>query len=216
MKRRDFKKIIVVIVSIILFLLILCNVLISEMTFYDNWAYNLFVEKLRSRNMTNIMTFITFFGSAYALIGTVLLILLINKDKKEGLFGVLNIALIYLINNTIKLIVQRPRPSGYNLVKESNYSFPSGHAMISCAVYGFLIYLIYKYVKEKKIKYLLISLLSLLIITIAISRVYLGVHYLSDTLAGIIFSIGYLTIFITLIDKKGTKNGKKNKTKKTI
>ena len=63
-------------------------------------------------------------------------------------------------------------------------------------VYGYLIYLIYKKIKNPYIKYLGIIILSLLIILIGISRIYLGVHYFSDVVAGYTLSLIYLIIFI--------------------
>lgn len=56
--------------------------------------------------------------------------------------------------------------------------------MVNMAFYGLLIYLIYTNVKNKYLKIILIVLLSLLIVMICISRIYLGVHYTSDVLAG--------------------------------
>ena len=214
-----FKKnkiIIIATFSIFMFFLILWDVFRNEVTSYDNWAYSIFVEYLRNDTMTSIMKCITFCGGAVCLMSIVILLLIFLKNKKDAFFSVINIVMIFLINSLIKFIVQRPRPSGYNLITESNYSFPSGHSMVSTAVYGFLIYLIYKYVKNNKLKYFLISLIFILIILICISRIYLGVHYLSDTLAGFFFSIFYLMIIITLyykIIKRGSKNDKEKTSK---
>ena len=71
--------------------------------------------------------------------------------------------------------------------------------MVSMAFYGFLIYLIYKNVKNKYAKTFLITLLTLLIIGIGASRIYLGVHYTSDVLAGFLVAIAYLIIYIHAI-----------------
>lgn len=73
--------------------------------------------------------------------------------------------------------------------------------MISMAFYGYLIYLIYKYVKNKYLKWALITILGMLIISIGISRIYLGVHYTSDVLAGFLISISYLIIFVSVVNK---------------
>ena len=73
--------------------------------------------------------------------------------------------------------------------------------MVSMAFYGYLIYLIYRYIKNKYIKWSLIVLLSILICLIGISRIYLGVHYTSDVLGGFLLSISYLVVYISLIKK---------------
>ena len=95
----------------------------------------------------------------------------------------------------------RDRPTLNVLVNETGYSFPSGHSMISIVFYGYLVYLIYKFINNKKIKYLLMGLLSVIIFTIGFSRVYLGVHYTSDVIGGFTFGIAYLIIYIDIVKK---------------
>ena len=73
--------------------------------------------------------------------------------------------------------------------------------MISMAFYGYLIYLIYKYVKNKYVKWISMALLSLLICSIGISRIYLCVHYTSDVLGGFLISVSYLVIYISAVNK---------------
>lgn len=113
----------------------------------------------------------------------------------------LNVIIATLLNIFLKNIIQRPRPNDFRLISETGYSFPSGHSMISMAFYGFLIYLSIKYLKNKKMKIVLITFLSILIILIGISRIYLGVHYTSDVIAGFMISVCYLIIFTSLVKK---------------
>lgn len=197
------KKIIIFTISLLVFFLILIDVFRFEVTRYDNWAYSIFVENLRNDNMTTIMKIITEFGNIFVML--LIILILFFKDKKQSLYASINMCLIFIINSIVKAIVQRPRPSGYNLINESNFSFPSGHSMVSTAFYGFLIYIAYKNIKNRKLKYTAITILFILIILICISRVYLGVHYLSDTLAGFFLSISYLMIFISVIPKLSKK-----------
>ena len=195
------KKIIIATFAILAFLIILRDIYISQVTYYDNWAYSLFVKNLRDERITLIMKLITSLGSVLVLLTILLLMFLLYKNKKDTIYASINLILIYIINNIIKLIVQRPRPSGYNIITENSYSFPSGHSMVATAFYGFIIYLIYKNVENRKKRNTLIALLFSLIILICISRIYLGVHYLSDTLGGFFFALAYLMVYITLLNK---------------
>ena len=86
--------------------------------------------------------------------------------------------------------------------------------MVSIALYGILIYIVNKNIKNKTLKIILISLLSLLILFIGLSRIYVGVHYPSDVLSGYILAT---VITILVIDyynthfrgNKNDKNGSK-------
>ena len=131
---------------------------------------------------------------------TIVLFILI-KNRKIGLSIFSNLVIITVLNQLLKNILQRPRPTEYRIIEETGYSFPSGHSMISMAFYGYIIYLIYNNIKNKYLKTALISILSLLIVMIGISRIYLGVHYTSDVCAGFLVSISYLIIYINFANK---------------
>ena len=140
-------------------------------------------------------------GGAIALLTITIALLLFLKNKKIGIAIAINLIVATILNLVLKHIVQRPRPTEYRMISETGYSFPSGHSMVSMAFYGFLIYLIYKQVENKKLKWGLIIALSILIVTIGISRIYLGVHYTSDVLAGFTISVSYLIVYTSIVKK---------------
>lgn len=168
---------------------------------FDTAGYKFISTYLISDFATPIARVVTNFGGAYFLILISMILALIIKNRRIGLTVIANLGIIGMINLILKNILQRPRPTEYRLIYESGYSFPSGHSMASMAFYGFLIYLIYKYVKSRKVKWSLIILLTILIITIGVSRIYLGVHYTSDVIAGFLASLMYLILYTSLINR---------------
>lgn len=192
-------KWIILFLCVVLFLAILQNVFYDEQLVLDSIFYNLVVQNMRAPTLTTILIIITNLGSAITLISLAILSIILIKNKKIGLCISLNLIISTLLNVILKNIVQRPRPEGYRLIDESGYSFPSGHSMVNTAFYGLLIYLVLRNVKNSKLKYTLVTLISLLIIGIGFSRIYLGVHYASDVLAGFLISIAYLVVFTTFM-----------------
>ena len=167
----------------------------------DIIGYKIVSTFLISDFATPIAKFITNFGGAIFLVIATITLFIVIKNKKIGISILSNVAIVTVLNQLIKRILQRPRPTEYRIIEETGYSFPSGHSMVSMAFYGYFIYLIYKYVKNKYVKWISISLLSLLICAIGISRIYLGVHYTSDVLGGFLISISYLIIYISAANK---------------
>ena len=194
-------KWVVLFICLVGFLALAEDVFNKEIMYGDIIGYKLISTFLISDFVTPIAKFITNFGGAIFLsIATVMLFLFI-KNKKIGLSIISNIVIITILNQLLKRILQRPRPTEFRIVEETGYSFPSGHSMVSMAFYGYLIYLIYRYIKNKYVKWTLITILSILICLIGISRIYLGVHYTSDVLGGFLLSISYLVIYISSIKK---------------
>lgn len=194
-------KWIILFICLILFLVIVENVFANEVTKMDVVGYEFIANNFIRVSLTPIVKIFTNFGSALFLLPVTILLCLILKNRKIRFSILFNLIFITIINQVLKFIVQRPRPTDFKLIDESGYSFPSGHAMISVAFYGYLIFLIYKYIKNKIIKFLLISLLVILIIIIGVSRIYLGVHYTSDVLAGFLISLSYLIMYISISNK---------------
>ncbi|MBE6155037.1 MAG: phosphatase PAP2 family protein [Firmicutes bacterium] len=205
------KKIIIksfiILIALIGFIYITFKVFNNEIMKFDIASYEFISDHLISRYVTPIALVITNMGSALALVSVALILLFVLKNKKIGVCICFNLALITIINLILKNIVERPRPSNFQIISASGYSFPSGHSMISAAFYGYLIYLIWKYFKNKKLRIILMFFLSILVFMIGISRVYLGVHYLSDVIAGFLISLAYLVVFTSIAKRYiGGKN----------
>jgi membrane-associated phospholipid phosphatase len=94
-----------------------------------------------------------------------------------------------LINQVMKLFFAKPRPELWaRLISEHSFSFPSGHAVGSMVVYGFIAYILSKEVPVYRRH--IYGIASILIIAIGFSRLYLGVHYPTDIIAG--YGVGIL------------------------
>lgn len=194
-------KWIIFLICLILFLALAEDVFNKEIMKGDIIGYKFISTYLINDTFTPIVKIITWFGSATCLILITLILFIVIKNKKVSISLGANLVIITILNQILKFILKRPRPIEFRLSNETGYSFPSGHAMVSMAFYGFLIYLINKNIKNKYLKITLTIILSLLIILISISRIYLGVHYTSDVCAGLLISISYLILYINLINK---------------
>lgn len=190
------------IASLILLIIFIFFVFLhSYFNIIDDFVYSL-VKPLISNDMTNIMQFITFFSDPIWCILLSCLMILLVKNKKISKAFLLNLILVFLLNYVLKIIFARSRPIDINLIVETGFSFPSGHAMMSLGIYGFLIYLLLLSDKNKISKIIGSASLILLIFLIGISRIYLGVHYATDVIAGFIISASYLLLFIRFIYPK--------------
>ena len=102
-----------------------------------------------------------------------------------------------LLNLILKLSFHRARPE-VAFVHLDTYSFPSGHAMISTAAYGALAYLAWSHLHTTRRRLIVATGTVVLLALIGFSRIYLGVHYLSDVLAGITGGLFWLSVSIAL------------------
>jgi len=89
---------------------------------------------------------------------------------------------------TLKDLLGRPRPQFLDIASASSFSFPSGHAAMSMAIYGFLAYAIARGMPSNRRRRAVVASAVILILTIGFSRIFLSVHYTSDVLGG--FAVG--------------------------
>lgn len=194
-------KWIIFIVLLIIFTEITVSIFKNEIYILDNFIYGK-ISCFINPNMTTIMKAITTMGSAIPIAVVCVMSFILMKNKNYGKYITINAIIIFLLNQTMKFIFQRQRPSGIEMVSESGYSFPSGHSMVSLAFYGFILYLVLNKIKNPCIKWGSAVILITLIILIGISRIYLGAHYASDVIGGFLVSCSYLIVYTNFVKEK--------------
>lgn len=187
---------------LLIIITIVISLLSGSISSFDSFFYNKLIL-IQSNFFDTYFKLITVLANTETIIVFCFLSLLtLFFNKKDSLLLVGTVILSTIINLSLKHIFLRPRPDDINLIVETGYSFPSGHSMASVSFYGFIIYLVLN--SNWKVKYKWISniLLTVLIISICLSRVYLGVHYASDVTCGALISTSLLLVITYIIDKK--------------
>ncbi|PNZ14877.1 phosphatase PAP2 family protein [Staphylococcus simiae] len=173
----------------------------------DNEVYD-FIYASESFITTAIMLGSTKVGEVWAMLSlslTLVAYLMLKKYKIEALFFMLTMALSGILNPVLKNIFDRERPTLLRLIDISGFSFPSGHAMGSTAYFGSVAYIINR-VDHGYSQGLLIGLCALMILLVSVSRVYLGVHYPTDIIAGIIGGAFCIVLSTLLLKNKLSVN----------
>lgn len=196
---RDNLWTVAIAVGLVVFVAIMVNLLSDEIARLDSAAYWLFVVKLRREWLTPTMQGFSTLASPVGLLAMLVMVGAFAPGRRPGWCAATNLVLVVILNTLIKNVVQRPRPDGFRLVSEWGYSFPSGHSMVAMAFYGFLAWLVWKYEREALTRWFYTFVFAGLILAIGISRVYLGVHYASDVLAGLFVSLAWLAFFTKVI-----------------
>ena len=193
---------------VILFLILLFHLVINSSWYntiisFDNSFFES-INDFRSEPLTIIFRIFTFFGEIY--IPLAILICLFFAFKKKWIFAFQagSYAIAGAITYLSKLLIARPRPLSALIKIPSSYSFPSGHTLTSIVFYVMLAYLL-TYNSKKEVRNSTIVLATFFALFISFSRPYLGVHYLSDILGGMILSIPILLMLINIINKNFKK-----------
>lgn len=200
----------------VIFIFIVIIVVNKDTDKFDNYVYHM-ISKIITPSLTELVKIITFFGSSEFLISIagILLIFLFTNEKYSfnSSMIIINLILSAVLNEGLKHIIQRSRPDILRLIDIHGFSFPSGHSMVSMSFYGLLIFLCLRNYKSRW-KYIIILFFGILILSIGLSRIYLGVHFVSDVLGGFCLGIAWIGAFSAVIDLKYMKKYKCNNNKK--
>ncbi len=169
---------------------------------------------IQTNFLTKWMIFITNIISPSKIIIYTLIILAIlfyQKRQKEMFLTIFAIILAYILEDGLKILIQRARPENA-LIEATSYSFPSGHATMAMVLFGLIIVLFAKEINTRIKRNIFITTNILLIIIVGFTRIYLNVHWFTDVIAGLIIGINiiFLTTYIIKKSKISRKITKKN------
>ena len=170
---------------------------------------------VRSESLTAVVKIITYMGNWQTVTAVCIVLLLVKGTRMT--YGVpvsLCAISVSLINKCVKHLVERARPDDImHLVEEGGFSFASGHSATSMAVCLLLIYLVRKNMQAGKKADILTVLIAIPMLLIGPSRIYVGVHYPTDVIAGWCLGIVVAVIVIEVMEKteRGRYDGKGNK-----
>lgn len=186
----------------------LCVLIFVSLSFYSSSFITTFdsslrelVLNLRTDRLNEIVLAFTHVGDAKVLAGLCLLgaiFLFIMKQWRISMLLIGSILVSYGLNLLVKSMFQRERPLDFRLLEEDGYSFPSGNAMVGTTFYLFAAVLLYQRYQKS---WILLSG-AILPFLLGLSRVYVGVHYPSDILAGFALGIVIVIILTKLTDKR--------------
>jgi membrane-associated phospholipid phosphatase len=212
-KNEDLPYYVTILISAILFIVAINGFVELTDDLGDNELHGIdesvtsYITSFRKPWLTDYLVFVTHLGDRNAYIVFTALLALYYFIKKRSWKFIVQTTLVLILatlsNIVLKRVINRARPTLEHLVTVNSLSYPSGHAMSAMAFYGFLVYLCLRYPMRRWVRYLFVVTLVLVILSIGISRIYLGVHYPSDVAAGVIGGLIWVTfcaIVFTIID----------------
>lgn len=175
------------------------DIILNNIVAFDHRVQD-YIMSIRSNILDSFFFFITNFGVWYIILGLFICFsCLFYYYSKTNLIWPFAVILLSsgITAFVIKFLTARDRPSlDLALYAEKLPSLPSAHAALIIALCGFLIFCLWKYTFILKLKIVLTIFLALMIILVGFSRIYLGVHYSSDVVAG--YLVGLMWLLITL------------------
>ncbi len=192
-----------------LFFGIIQDVLTSEAIVSADIRIANLLAYFRSPELTKVFLWITLLGKWQIVVGSAIIVsIILWLWKKRGYIIYLWLALAadVIFSYLGKLLIHRNRPPNPAYL-ENSFSFPSGHAMVAVIFYGFLAYIRIRHVKSWGHKVNVFFAGLVVILAIGFSRVYLGVHYVSDVWGGYLLGFLILTTIIALYEWRQWRKG---------
>lgn len=149
--------------------------------------------------LTSVFLVVTNAGAWFVYVSIIFVLLAIPHLRwKAGLPVAVTMVAVGVLNWTLKQLFAIPRPDAHRLITEPGFSFPSGHAMSAAAFIGIVVFLFMRYSQKGQRqavrKAVILVLAMLFVLAVGFSRIYLGVHNLSDVIAG--YALGFfLSLF---------------------
>ena len=126
-----------------------------------------------------------------------------RRERTDAVFVAFAFAGAQVLSTGMKLGFQRERPFFPDpLSTESTYSFPSGHSLVSLAVYGSIALVLARRLRTRGERVLLLCTAGALVAAIGFSRIYLGVHFLTDVLAGFAAGAAWLALLYVVLEAR--------------
>lgn len=199
----------VIVAAIFLLSLLLFIVIANEMVLENENNLDLIafskLKEITCASNTKLMLVITFFGSVYFLLAAYLFLIIYFLLSKKTRRLSLDVAAVGISSTIIlfslKDIFHRHRPLDPLVQSVNGFSFPSGHSFCSFTFFGLLIYILWSYKMNPVVRWIITIFLFFAACAIALSRVYLHVHYGSDVVAGFCLCIVWLGISFWVMKK---------------
>jgi undecaprenyl-diphosphatase len=171
----------------------------NDVASFDSAIRN-WVHHFASPGLTQVMTIISLFGYNILIVGVIasLGIFLRLRWRRAAAFMAITMMGAGILDASLKQAFHRVRPPAFFGIAPTNYSFPSGHALASFCFYSVLAGLIAHRVKSMRLRVGVGVLAGLMIAAIGMSRIYLGVHYPSDVIAGYLAAAVWVSAMLSL------------------
>ena len=191
--RRVWLAVLLVALAAAMFAGVMENVMASgPLVQTDASVYN-WLQRLRTPATDVLMVTVTEFGDTLVVTlvtGALVAWMAIQRAWRSGVYLAVAVGGASLFNTGIKLLVQRPRPVPDLYAGWSAFSFPSGHATVNAALYGFLGFLLVRRLLPAGQVAVGVALLAF-VAAVAFSRLYLGAHWMSDVEGSLVFALAW-------------------------